>query len=179
MANATNLTLTEIRAFLTQLGERLEQPTDLYLLGGGALYLLGNSRATQDIDYVGNDLPDKTDILQNTIRQLAHELRLEVEGVPIDQFMPLPEGASARHRLIGRFGNVTVYVFDPYSIALSKLDRGFESDLEDIVFLIRQNLITLPQLEQYVEQAILRAKEFAMSPTELRKHLAIVKQMHL
>ncbi len=173
------MTLDEIRVFLTQLGERLEQPTDLYLLGGGALYLLGNSRATQDIDYVGNDLPDKTDILQNTIRQLAHELRLEVEGVPIDQFMPLPEGASTRHRLIGQFGNVTVYVFDPYSIALSKVDRGFESDLEDIVFLIRQKLITLPQLEQYVEQAILRAKEFVMSPAGLRKHLAIVKEMQL
>lgn len=178
MANATNLTHDEIRVFLNQLGERLEQPTDLYLLGGGALYLLGNSRATQDIDYVGTDLPDKTDILQNTIRRLAHELRLEVEGVPLDEFIPIPEGASTRHHLIGQFGNVTVYVFDPYSIALSKLDRGFESDLEDIGFLLRQNLIALPQLEQHVDQAILRAKEFELSPAGLRKHLAIVKQMH-
>lgn len=177
MAKPSGLTISDIEFFLAQLGERLGQPTDLYLLGGGALYLLGNPRSTQDIDYVGNDLPDETDSLQKTIRQLAHELKLEIEGVPIDQFIPIPEGAHSRHLLIGKFGFVTVYAFDPYSIGLSKLDRGFESDLEDIVFLIRQSLIIPEQLADYIETAILRAKEFDMDPKVIRARLALVRRM--
>ena len=71
-------------------------------------------------------------------------MKLEVEGVPIDQFIPLPNGASSRHRLIGRYGNLTAYVFDPYSIAISKIDRGFETDLQDVLFLIQRELVNQP-----------------------------------
>jgi hypothetical protein len=36
---------------------------------------------------------------------------------------------------------------DPYTIALSKLDRGFDTDIEDVLFLLHQKLITFEQLE--------------------------------
>ncbi len=35
-----------------------------------------------------------------------------------------------------------MYVFDPYSIALSKVDRGFDTDLDDITFLIKKDMLT-------------------------------------
>jgi hypothetical protein len=45
-----------LHAFLERLGERLVEPGELVLLGGGALLLLGSRRTTVDIDYVGDDL---------------------------------------------------------------------------------------------------------------------------
>jgi hypothetical protein len=38
-------------------GARLEEPANLYVLGGGALVLLGSPRRTRDLDVVGSDLP--------------------------------------------------------------------------------------------------------------------------
>lgn len=70
-----------ILAFLVELGRRYPRPTELLLLGGSALCLLGSPRPTLDIDYVGDDL-SKTE-LQQSIDQVAKEMGIEVEAVPI------------------------------------------------------------------------------------------------
>lgn len=38
-------------------------------------------------------------------------------------------------------------MIDPYAMALGKLDRGFPTDLADIVFLVRRDLVNLTELE--------------------------------
>lgn len=45
------ITSLALQNFLQQLGDRLAQPTTLYLLGGSALCLLGSPRETRDVDY--------------------------------------------------------------------------------------------------------------------------------
>ncbi len=75
------------------------------------------------------------------------------ESVP-SEFMPLPPDAALRHRIIFRSGQLTAYIFDLYSIALSKLERGTRSDLEDVLFLIRNGHIALANLEQYMNVVI-------------------------
>lgn len=121
--------------FLQRLGERYPHSAKLFLLGGSALCLLGNPRRTLDIDYLAESPPDKAAELQATIDSLAAEMKLELEAVPLDEFIPLPDDASTRHRQVGQFGGVTAYVFDPYSIALSKVARGFEADLQDVLLI--------------------------------------------
>jgi coenzyme F420-reducing hydrogenase gamma subunit len=88
------------------------------------LALLGGLRPTLDIDYDVKGTPEDMAELQKVIEKLAAEQKLELEYVPIEEFIPLPESARSRHRLIGRFGELAVYVYDPYSIALSKVARG-------------------------------------------------------
>ena len=114
---------------------------------------------------------------ENAMKELSNEMRLDLEYVPLDEFIPLPANAEERHRLVGRFGKIDVHIFDPYSIALSKLDRGFEADLDDVVFLIQRGLVSLPKLEQVVQDAIPQAGKFDMSPRELKNHLQTVKDM--
>ncbi|MBI3169256.1 MAG: hypothetical protein HYZ22_12305 [Chloroflexi bacterium] len=129
-----NMSAQSVQEFLENLGRRYPEQATLYLLGGSALLLLGSSRDTLDIDYVGDDINKNN--LQIAIEETAIELGLETEAVPIDRFIPLPEGNEQRGIRIGQFGNVTTYIFDPYSIALSKIDRGFDTDIEDVIFLI-------------------------------------------
>ncbi len=119
----------EMRQFLQQLAQRYTEPANLYLIGGGALCLLGNPRRTLDLDYVGDDL--HLNPFQRIIEQVAREMKLEVEPVPLATFIPLPDGADERSLLLGVFGSISVRIFDPYSIALSKLDRGTKIDLQD------------------------------------------------
>ena len=161
----------DIRSFLARLGERCEHPSVLYLLGGSALILLGSLRPTVDLDYVGSDLSAQTDEWQNVIHQVGDEMRIEVEALPIQEFIPLPQDAERRHIKIGQFGKLSVYVFDPYSIALSKIERGFESDLEDVVFLIRQKLIAYDRLLELAQTLIARAGEFGLDVQQIRAHL--------
>ncbi len=175
--SGTNLDSADILEFLNRLGERLQQPHRLYLLGGGALCLLGNTRRTLDIDYVGSDLPGQDDVLSTAIRSLANEMHIEVEGVPIHQLIPLPQDFEKRHLRSGQYGNIIVYIFDPYSIAISKLDRGFETDLQDVLFLIRRSFIDLSQLEHYANIALQESGTFDMNPKDFKQHLTALRYL--
>ncbi len=151
-----------VHEFLENLGKRYPKKATLSLLGGSALLLLGSPRDTLDIDYVGDDI--HKDDFQITIEEIAGELGLETEAVPIDRFIPLPEGNEQRGIHIGQYGNITVYIFDPYSIALSKIDRGFDTDIEDAIFLIQNNHINADKLEQIIKNALSRAGKFDLHP---------------
>lgn len=165
----------DVEVFLRRLGERVTQPATLLLIGGGALSLLGSPRRTLDIDYVGSDLPRADDSIATLIKELASELQIEVEGVPLDQFIPLPEGADTRHRIIGKYGNLSAYICDPYSIAISKLDRGFETDIQDIAFLALNGHISLDTLEHYANVALERASAYDLNPRAFREHLRALR----
>ena len=169
-----SLARDEIRAFLERLGEQYTQPLELYLLGGSALCFLGSQRRTIDIDCTIESMSKE---LEAAIDDVARELQLEVEIIPIDEFIPLPPAASTRHQSVGNFGNISVYVYDPYSIALSKIARGFETDIQDVLFLLHQGFIDLDKLSQYVEGSLQVAWDFDINPNEMKSHLKVVKQL--
>lgn len=163
----------QIHAFLTALGNRYPRPAQLYLLGGSALCLLGSPRPTLDIDYVGDDL--KKDDLQNLMEEIAREMELDVEAVPISRFIPIPHGEEKRSLHFGAFGTIEVYIFDPISIALSKVERGFDTDLDDVAFLIQRGYIGFDELERITQAALIQARKFDMNPAEVLAHLQELK----
>lgn len=163
---------SEIKSLLQTLGERVLPGSQLILIGGGALALLGSPRLTIDIDFVGDDVHPSE--FHRFIMQIAKELKIDVEPVPLDRFVPLPMGSTERQIRIGQFGNLEVYVADPYSIALSKLDRGFDTDLEDIVFLIQQDYISVNGLERITHDALPHASKYDFHP-DILDHLKELK----
>lgn len=155
----------DIQSFLEALGERVPPSSQLILVGGSALILLGSPRLTIDIDFVGDDIrPSK---LHQAVLETARERQIHAEPVPIERFIPLPKGSEKRNIYIGQFGNLKIYVADPYSIALSKLDRGFDTDLDDLVFLVRQGYVALDKLESMARNARLEARKFDLNPDML------------
>ena len=137
-------------------------------MGGGALALLGSPRQTIDIDFFGDDVHPTE--LHRTIMHIARELMIHIEPVPLDRFIPLPEGSDKRKIRIGQFGNLEVYVADPYSIALSKLDRGLDTDFADIVFLVQNGYVDAQDLEHIAQNALTQAGKFDFNP-EFMDHL--------
>ena len=137
------------------------------------MVLLGSPRLTIDIHFVGDDISPNE--LHKTILQIAKEQRIYMEPVAIERFIPLPDGSEERTIRIGQFGNLEVFVADPYCIALSKLDRGFDTDFDDLVFLVRKNLVEIQLLERMTEISLSRAREFDMNPTDVLAHLQELK----
>ena len=90
--------------------------------------------------------------------------------MPLAEFIPLPPGARERRRAVGQFGQLEVYIFDPYSIALSKIARGFEADLEDVVFMLREHLVEFDELECLFEQILPEAPQADIAPQEFRAY---------
>ena len=168
------LATEEIRSFLIRLGQQYPKPTNLYLLGGSALCYLGSPRRTIDID-IAVDISSKK--LIDKISAVADELHVEVEIIPIDEFIPMPSNSTARHQVLEKFGDIDVYIFDPYSIALSKLARGFDTDIQDILFLLGQGLIEFDILVKFVEEAKPAAWDYDIDPDDLTTHLEVVRKL--
>lgn len=63
---------TEILTILKNLGARLPTDSQLILVGGSALALLGSPRLTIDIDFIGDDVHPNS--LHRTIMQIAREM---------------------------------------------------------------------------------------------------------
>jgi len=163
----------EIQVFVKKLSEAYKEPVALYLLGGSALSFLGSPRRTIDIDCT---IDIQSQALEETIEKTALELKLEVEIVPIGEFIPLPEGNQDRHYRIEQFGSVEVFIFDPYSIALSKVARGFETDIQDVLFLLERNIIDLDRLAAFVKSTVPVAWDYDIDPAEMQKYLNIVRK---
>jgi hypothetical protein len=172
------VTSAAILLFLQRLGERWQAQSALYLLGGGALCLLGNPRETRDLDYSVEATPEVLSQLQMVASKLAAEMQLDLEEVPLGEFVPLPPDAEQRRRFVGRFGQLDVYIFDPYSIALSKIARGFESDLDDVMFMLGQGLIEFSELELYFESVLPKAAKFDIEPREFRQYFEEIRARH-
>jgi hypothetical protein len=173
MEPVTSITLTD---FLKQLGERYTEPAAFYLLGGSALRLLGSPRETLDVDYTFELSPDQEPFFLDTLEKLGTEMKLDLESVPLGEFIPLPPEAHQRRRFIGRFGNLDVYIFDLYSIALSKIARGFEADIEDVIFMLAQRLIAFEELERFYQIILPQAWQSDIDPKEFRIYFEEVRK---
>jgi hypothetical protein len=160
------VTSVALETFLQRLGERFPNPAEFYLLGGSALCLLGSPRETLDLDYTFEVASEQAQAFQVILDQLGAEMKLDLESVPMAEFIPLPPEARQRRRFVGHFGNLDVYIFDLYSIALSKIGRGFEADIEDVLFMLSEKLIEFSELERLYQIILPNIAKFDIDPKE-------------
>lgn len=150
-----------------ELGRVVAPGTRMYLTGGATAVLEGWRASTVDIDVRFE--PDSEQALRR-IAQLKEEVSVNVElASPLDFLPALPEW-RARSRFRLREGNLEVFDFDPYSQALSKLQRGFELDLADVDAMVGAGLVdptTLLALFDEIEEELFRFP--AVDPPTLRE----------
>ena len=127
-----------VRRLAAELGRVVSPGTRMYLTGGATAVLEGWRESTVDIDVRFE--PDSDTALRR-ISELKEEMAVNVElASPLD-FLPALPGWQDRSRFRLREGNLEVFDFDPYSQALSKLERGFELDLEDVRSMVKAGLV--------------------------------------
>lgn len=155
-----------IRRLARELGRVVPPGTRMYLTGGATAVLEGWRESTVDIDVRFE--PD-SDAALSRIKDLKEELAVNVElASPLD-FLPPLEAWQDRCRFRFQEGNLEVFDFDPYSQALSKLERGFELDLDDVKHMVESGQVEpqrLLELFVRVEPELFRFP--AVDPVRLR-----------
>ncbi len=130
------------------LGGVVAPGTRMYLTGGATAVLEDWRPSTVDIDVRFE--PD-SDLALRAIGELKERLKLNVElASPLD-FLPPLRGWQERSRFRLREGNLEVFDFDLYSQALSKLQRGFELDLEDVKSMVESKAVEPEKLLELYE----------------------------
>jgi hypothetical protein len=158
-----------IRRLAEELGRRAPAGTRLYLTGGATAVLEGWRPSTVDVDI---RIEPESDELLRAISQLKETLNVNVElASPVD-FLPELPGWRERSRFRFRAGSLDVYDFDPYSQALSKIERGFELDLEDVESMIASDMVEPERLRELFAQIEDQLFRFpAVDPDGLRGRL--------
>ena len=143
--NAQRLT-----TLFAELGRAFPHPARLYLTGSAALVMAG-VRESVDVDYFCALDPAWEGQFAAVVRDSKERLQIKLELVSPGDFIPLPEGWDGRSRFVGRFGSIDVFLFDPYSIALTKLLRGTTADLRDVATQLQSGTLEASRLGGLVE----------------------------
>jgi hypothetical protein len=146
----------------------------MYLTGGATAVLEGWRESTVDVDVRFE--PD-ADAALGRIGEIKERLDVNVElASPLDFLPPLP-GWRERSRFRFREGNLEVFDFDPYSQALSKLERGFELDLDDVRSMVDSGRVKpekLRELHAEIEADLYRFP--AVDPASLRAAVQTLRE---
>ena len=170
---------SRIDLFLRRLAERFRRPGRVYLVGGTTMVYEGWRAQSLDVDLTFEVEPTDHDAMLQAIRELKDQLALNVEEASPADFIPLPAGYQDRAIFIKRYGALDVFHFDPYSTALSKIARGTEEDLADVLVLLRAGWLELAILERYFGeiQPRLAKESLKQDPNEFARNLQAVRQL--
>jgi len=138
---------SRLERFLSALGRRAVGPATVYLVGGSSAVAAGWRSTTRDIGLYVED-----EDLMRLLPALKEELATSVElASPLDFVPELPEWRE-RSRFLRTEGHLTVRDFDFYSQALTKLERGFDQDLDDVRAMVERGLVVPARLHELFDQ---------------------------
>lgn len=128
---------------LTELGRRVRADHTLYLVGGSSAVVVGWRASTRDVDM--RPEPDSDELLR-TLHDLKRELDINIElASPLD-FLPELDGWRDRSPYLGSWGSLHVRHLDFRLQALAKLERGLDTDLDDVREMLARELVTAADL---------------------------------
>jgi hypothetical protein len=168
-----------IEQFLQQLGRQFKKPGQVYLVGGTSVVYEGLRQQTLDIDLTFDIANEDHSAFIATVRKLKEKLSLNVEEVSPADFIPLPAGYKERSQFINRYGQLNVFHFDLYSVALSKIARGAEEDFADVLALLQTGRLEMSQLTQYFVEILPRFATHSLKqdPVEFKRQFEVLTEM--
>jgi hypothetical protein len=113
--------------------------------------------------------------LLRALPALKESLGVNIELASPPDFIPELPGWRERSQLVFREGKVEVHNFDLYSQALSKIERGFDQDLNDVEKMMASGSVEparLRELYEAIEPELYRYP--AIDPSAFRQKLDAV-----
>jgi hypothetical protein len=129
---------SRIRTLARELGRVARASVRIYLTGGSTAVLEGWRESTVDVDLC---FEPEAEELMRALPDLKERLGINIELVSPPDFIPELPGWRERSPLLFSERSVAVHHFDPYSQALSKIERGFKHDLADLDAMIERALV--------------------------------------
>ena len=148
--------LEKLETLMAAMGRRVKSSGRIYLTGGATALLHGWRPMTVDVDLKAD--PEPSGFFE-AIATLKDELAVNIELASPSDFIPELPNWRERSLFIARHGLIDFYHYDPYSQALSKLERGHSRDLTDVLAMLHAGLIRrdlLLDLYQAIEPMLIR-----------------------
>lgn len=138
-------TAEQLAEFLQSVDRHLEQPEEVTVIGGGALALAyDDGYRTHDIDTWGRVSRSLSAACEQAKKDTGLPVELSQAGVAQAPY----ESESRIVQVLPQLQHLTVYVFDPYDVAISKATRGYEKDLNAIAAMHKRHPLDLDTLVQ-------------------------------
>jgi len=133
------LTRADLRRYFVALAKALPCRVRLILTGGGAALVLGGTRPTGDLDF-GVVTTGPLDAVEAAIAVAAEQIGIIVQySTDIDRWSAVAvPPARFRTRPYRRFGRLSVHLLEPKCWAVYKLTRYLDSDVEDLIAVLRR-----------------------------------------
>jgi hypothetical protein len=160
-----------LRGLARRLGRVASVPTRIYLTGGASAVLEGWRGSTVDVDL---RLEPDVDSLLREIPGLKEDLGVNIELASPPDFIPELPGWRDRSPFVFREGDVDIHHFDFYSQALSKIERGFSQDVEDVHHMLESGRVEparLQELYNAIEPELFRYP--AIDPAAFRRKVSV------
>ncbi len=162
--------LDKLELLMAAMGRRVTTGGRIYLTGGATALLHGWRPMTVDVDLKADPEPGG---FFEAIAKLKDELAVNIELASPSDFIPELPNWRERSLFIARHGLLDFYHYDPFSQALSKLERGHTRDLTDVDAMLQAGLIRRDWLFQYfldIEPRLIRYP--ALDPNSFRAVVA-------
>jgi predicted nucleotidyltransferase len=160
---------SRIRMLARELGRVAREPVRIYLTGGSTAVIEGWRESR--VDVAVRFEPQDEEVMR-ALPELKERLAINIELASPPDFILELRGWRERSPLLFSEGNVAVHHFDPYSQALSKIERGFTSDLADVAAMIDAGLVEPDRLRGFYEQIEPELFRYpAIEPSAFRRRL--------
>ena len=150
-----------LESFLRRMSDLLDRPSKIFLLGGSSLTWRGIKSESIDVDLALLENESDPIPILDAITSASDFIEANTDVMRLGDLLPLPEGYAERAEHAADFDRLTVYHFDPYSIALTKLARSATKDLNDIDGMLRAGVIDCATLHHHFESVLERYKRKA------------------
>ncbi len=149
----------DLDGFLNLIAD-LNQPLELFAIGGTAMVLKGIKEATKDIDFLTTEKQEKIRKLFN-LAGLKEESSDNVCNIwrlgdtRIDIFyegfimgIPFPEDWKEKSEKIKEMGKIKLYILNWYDLIITKISRAEKRDIEDIIAIMKHQKLDMDFLKK-------------------------------
>lgn len=145
------------KSFLDEIDSQLNERVDLHCLGGFVVTMLyGLKRPTADVDVLVIAPTHQRQLLLQLAGEgskLHHKYKLYLDYVTVAE---VPEGYEERLKEMFPkvFRHLRLLAFDPYDLALAKLERNTQRDRDDVKYLAKIVPLDLAILKERYQQEL-------------------------
>jgi hypothetical protein len=191
--NRLRLTRAAVMGLITRLDESLAHPGRLYLIGETTQVVEGWRAWTTQVEFLSEVAPEDQGILTRSVRSLREQAGVALFDESPAEVIPLPGGYEARHREVegwaGERGpdtgkgpslrRLSLFHFDPYSVALRFIARGDEPDYHMVLVFLEQGWISVEEMDVLLAGWLprLTAETIQQDPAEFRRKYTGLLQM--
>jgi len=151
--------MNDLDSFLNLLSD-LNEPLELFVIGGTAMVLEGIKEATKDIDFLTTENYDEikrifslAGLKEESSNKVCNIWRLN--DIRIDIFyesfilgVPFPDDWKNLSKKIREVGKIKIYLLNWYDIIITKISRSEARDIEDILAIIKNQKLDIKFLKK-------------------------------